>query len=63
MIDFDGEIVFRKELKSLLVKEFYLEDMEDSKKFMVKRSKRDLEFLRDDENFFETDRKLREVFF
>lgn len=63
LTDFDGEIVFRKELKSPSAKESHLEDMEDSKKPMAKRSKRDLESLPDDENPSEMDRKLREAFF
>lgn len=63
LTDFDGEIVFRKELKSSSAKESHLEDMEDSKKPMAKRSKRDLESLPDDENPSEMDRKLREEAF
>lgn len=63
LTDFDGEIVFRKELKSPSAKKSYLEDVKESKKPMAKRSKRDLESLPDDENPSERDRKLREAFF
>lgn len=63
LTDFDGEIVFRKELKSPSAKKSHLEDVEESKKPMAKRSKRDLESLPDDENPSERDRKLREAFF
>lgn len=63
LTDFDGEVVFRKELKSPSPKKSHLEDMEDSKKPMAKRTKRDLESLPDDENPSETDRKLREEAF
>lgn len=63
LTDFDGEIVFRKELKSPSAKKSHLEDVKESKKPMAKRSKRDLESLPDDENPSERDRKLREAFF
>ena len=61
--DFDGEIVFRKDLNSLSAKESHLQDMEDNKKSMAKRSKRDLKSLPDDESPSEKERKLGETFF
>ena len=61
--DFDGEIVFRKDLKSPSAKKSHLEDTEDNKKPMAKRSKRDLESLPDDDNPSERDRKWSEAFF
>ena len=59
--DFDGEIVFRKDLKSPSAKKSHLEDMEDKKKPIAKRSKRDLESLPDDENPSEIYRKVGEA--
>ena len=48
--DFDGEIVFRKNLQSPSAKKAHSEDEEDNKTPMAKRSKNDLESLSDDEN-------------
>ena len=59
--DFDGEIVFRKDLKSPSAKKSHLEDMEDKKKPIAKTSKRDLESLPDDENPSEIYRKVGEA--
>ena len=59
--DFDGEIVFRKDLQSPSAKKAHSDDEEDNKKPMAKRSKRDLEFSSDDENPSEKERKEDEA--
>lgn len=60
--DFDGEIVFRKDLKNPSAKKAPSEDEEDIKRPIAKRSKRDFESSSDDENPSEKERKLEEAF-
>lgn len=59
--DFDGEIVFRKDLKSP-AKNVNSEEDTDDKKPIAKRSKRDMESLSDDENPSEKQRKHQKAF-
>ena len=61
--DFDGEIVFRKDLKNPSANKSHSEDEEDNKKPMAKRSKRDLKSLSDDENPSENKTKLEKEAF
>lgn len=60
--DFDGEIVFRKDLKSPSAKKANVEESEDDKKPIAKRSKRDMESLSDDENPSEKQRTHQKAF-
>jgi len=60
--DFDGEIVFRKDLKSPSAKNVNSEEDTDDKKPIAKRLKRDMESLSDDENPSEKQRKHQKAF-
>lgn len=62
LIDFDGEVVFRENLKSPSRKLQYDEEDSEDKRPLAKRSKRDLESSQDDENPSGRERKQEEAF-